>query len=347
MKPNIFNFSTKELTQDAFICWLIMWADNSNINYDAELNKTAKYFIKELLSKQINISNIEISKVNVWRQYENIDIWAEINDDIALIIEDKTDKKQHSKQLERYKIIAEKYYKKKPRKLVFIYLKTGNENLVNNKTIINKGYSVFGRTDFLKVLNSNKQIKNDIFIDFKDRLNSIEKDTNLYLETEKIRKNWYAAQGFYLKLQSLQIERFNLKEEEYDWVKIGSWDYVPNKTGGFLGYWYYPKWTKYGEIYIQIENKIGYDFKVTLKISNWKQKTELLYELLTYFQEISKSFNLKITKPDRFKTGKASTLAIIDIKLIDNNEKFDIDNFFKDLQILEKVLDEFENKYKK
>lgn len=26
-KPNIFNFATSELSQDAFICWIISWFD--------------------------------------------------------------------------------------------------------------------------------------------------------------------------------------------------------------------------------------------------------------------------------------------------------------------------------
>ena len=27
MTPNLFDFATKELSQDAVICWLIAWAD--------------------------------------------------------------------------------------------------------------------------------------------------------------------------------------------------------------------------------------------------------------------------------------------------------------------------------
>ena len=34
MKPNIFDIATKELSQDAFITWLLAFADNDNQQYD-------------------------------------------------------------------------------------------------------------------------------------------------------------------------------------------------------------------------------------------------------------------------------------------------------------------------
>jgi hypothetical protein len=30
MKPNIFKYATSELSQDAFICWLLAWAKDEN-----------------------------------------------------------------------------------------------------------------------------------------------------------------------------------------------------------------------------------------------------------------------------------------------------------------------------
>jgi hypothetical protein len=37
MEPNLFNYATSELSQDAFICWLIAWADSSQIENDKNL----------------------------------------------------------------------------------------------------------------------------------------------------------------------------------------------------------------------------------------------------------------------------------------------------------------------
>ena len=109
-RPNIFKIATKELSQDGFFTWLLKWADPTNQQYNTDLHDCAKKFVELLVSKQINLSdNFKINKVEAGRQWENIDIWAEINDNILLIIEDKTFTKQHSKQLERYKEIAQNY----------------------------------------------------------------------------------------------------------------------------------------------------------------------------------------------------------------------------------------------
>ena len=53
-KPNIFDISTKELSQDAFITWLILWADKEATQYDVELNKCGIDFVKELIKKKMS-----------------------------------------------------------------------------------------------------------------------------------------------------------------------------------------------------------------------------------------------------------------------------------------------------
>ena len=103
MKPNIFKLATKELSQDGFFTWLIQWADNTYIQHNQQLNETAKDFVRLLLDET---SDYQIKKVEAGRQWNNIDIWAEVNDEYAIIIEDKTNTGEHSEQLERYKQIA-------------------------------------------------------------------------------------------------------------------------------------------------------------------------------------------------------------------------------------------------
>jgi hypothetical protein len=45
--PNLFDFATSELSQDAFICWLASWADPSYRDDDEALHATA--FLDRLL----------------------------------------------------------------------------------------------------------------------------------------------------------------------------------------------------------------------------------------------------------------------------------------------------------
>ena len=53
MKPNIFEIATKELNQDAFITWLLQFADANCIKYDEYINKCGIEFVTELIKKQI------------------------------------------------------------------------------------------------------------------------------------------------------------------------------------------------------------------------------------------------------------------------------------------------------
>jgi len=64
MKPNIFRLATKELSQDGFFTWLLQWADNSNSQFDLQLNDTAKDFIRLLIGQT---NDYQITKVEAGR----------------------------------------------------------------------------------------------------------------------------------------------------------------------------------------------------------------------------------------------------------------------------------------
>jgi len=328
MKPNIFRLATKELSQDGFFTWLLQWADNDQRQHDQQLNETAKDFVRLLLGQT---SDYKISKVVAGRQWNNIDIWAEINDEYFIGIEDKTNSGEHSEQLERYKEIATNHYKDKSHKLVFVYLKTGNESLSTLNKIREKGYSIIDRKAVLQVLNQ-RPVSNEIFNDFKDYLTEIENQTNLYDKLENITSVWRAGEGFYTKLQ----------ENIAEW---SDWRYVANQMGGFLGFWYH--WTgtdEIGEIYIQIENAFEYGIKLVIKIADWEQNTDTLYRVLNEIKPIAEKNGLYITKPDRYRAGETSTLAIVQNAFqSDSNGNFDFTAFLTTLKQLEKTLDEYTN----
>jgi hypothetical protein len=328
MQPNIFRLATKELSQDGFFTWLLQWADNDHNQHNQLLNETAKDFVRLLLGKSVDY---QINKVEAGRQWNNIDIWAEINDEYFIGIEDKTNTGEHSEQLERYKEIASNHYKDKKHKLVFVYLKTGNESSATLKKVIEKGYSTIDRRAILNVLNQ-RDVHNDIFNDFKEYLITIENQTNSYTKFENIISDWKAAEGFYIKLQ----------EHIPEWT---DWRYVANQMGGFLGFWYH--WTgtdEIGEIYIQIENAFEYGIKLVIKIADWEQSTNTLYQVLNEIKPYAEKNGLSITKPDRYRAGETSTLAIIQNAFqTDVNGNFDFEGFLKTLKQLEKTLDEYCN----
>lgn len=327
-KPNIFRIATKELSQDAFFTWLLQWADKDNAVHNQQLNDTAKDFVKYLIQQQHDTFALEIKKVEAGRQMQYIDIYAVVNDEYFIVIEDKTNSVAHSKQLERYRVTAFEKNKDKNVKHVFIYLKIGNESLETLKNVSEKGYAIIDRKMVLSVFNQ-RQVHNDIFNEFNENLKAIETQTNSFTKFDNLITHWYAGQGFYIKLQELLGE----------WT---DWRYVPNQTGGFLGFWYH--WVKTSEynLYIQIENAFGYGIKLVVKIGDWTPNTALLYEILSDLQSNSQKHGLTLSKPTKYKAGETSTLAIIQNSFaIGSNGNLDIGEFIQTLKKLENLLDEY------
>lgn len=304
MKPNIFNIATKELHQDAFITWLLQYADNKYQVADEQMNACGKIFIKKLICKVDSSFDEEIISVKAGRQWENIDVWAEINSKYLIIIEDKTNTSHHSNQLQRYKNTAEKWCSENNFELpICIYLKTGNESQSNLSNIIKQGFSIFSRKDFIEVLHIFKTSTNNIFLDFFDRLTYLEKSNNEF-ET-KIISEWNGNdwQGFFQFLEKHDI--------------VSNWDWVNNKSGGFwnaIMNWNY--WGCY-PFYIQLE-----EGKLCFKVSTDPNDVDIpkdtfrnqirnnLYQLIMV--KANEFGFTHIRKPNRFGNGKYMTVAIVD-----------------------------------
>lgn len=304
MKPNIFDIATKELNQDAFITWLLQFADPKYQSVNKKLNACGKAFVSQLLNKQISSFEQQINKVEAGRQWENIDVWAEVNDKYLIVIEDKTYSSHHSNQLARYKEKAEKWCEKNSyENPICIYLKTGNESQSSLTDIVKQGFAIFSRLDFINLLDEFKDIDNDIFIDFYERLKRIEKSN--YDFENKLIKDWNGNdwQGF-----------FQFLEKE---IKIVNWHYVNNPSGGFWNAvlnWDY--WNVY-PTYIQLE-----EGKLCFKISTDLDEVEMLKDLArgeirnqlhNLILNQAKKFGFEnIRRPDRFGNGNYMTVAVVD-----------------------------------
>ena len=96
---NLFDFATKELSQDAFLRWLFE-------NYNCE-NESIKNAFRKLFNSFTNDSFVdkEITDLKTVAQWKNIDIsiWFKVDDeDYLIIIEDKTGSSVHDNQLDKY-----------------------------------------------------------------------------------------------------------------------------------------------------------------------------------------------------------------------------------------------------
>ncbi len=50
-RPNLFSYATKELSQDAFICWSLEWAKSENAKADSKLHAYGVALIKALFKQ--------------------------------------------------------------------------------------------------------------------------------------------------------------------------------------------------------------------------------------------------------------------------------------------------------
>ena len=101
-RPNLFSYATSELSQDAFICWLLAWASPEYSNTDRELHRCALNCIHAFYKKHNKPIPSAIEKVEIFKQNNNIDVLCIVNDKHAILIEDKTNTENHSNQLRRY-----------------------------------------------------------------------------------------------------------------------------------------------------------------------------------------------------------------------------------------------------
>ena len=306
MKPNIFNIATKELSQDAFITWLLQWADIDNQQHDNLLHTCGQDFVRKLIASQYHDTVSTITKVEAGRQWKNIDVWAEINtpeSNYLIIIEDKTFSSEHSDQLTTYKTSGEDYCAEHNFKLVCIYLKTGSEPERVLKAIRSKGFATFNRKDFVNFLSKYENISNHIYRDFTLRLENIEAEHNAF-ETMTI-GNWD---------EPCWIGFYQLLEKEIEDV---DWHYVNPPAGG--GFWNAClSWVDWGgfPVCLTIEQG-GLSFKICTDPEEMSfegdfdrgvKRNQWSNIILTYANKVGLN---EIIRPDRFGSGKYMTAALV------------------------------------
>jgi hypothetical protein len=223
MRPNLFHYAARELSQDAIICWLLAWADQACEAEDVALHQVGHSLVSNLLKLQGVPCPKEI-KVKVHQQALGADIVAEVGEDCVLLIEDKVDAGLHGDQLQRYqRKIAEKFA---GRSIVPVYVKTGDQ--WNYTEAEKAGYNIFVRHQILELLRPWKDTVSDtIFVDFLAHLEERESETESYA-TKPVSawtKKWDPWKGFYKRLQC-------------EFPGGVQWNYVANPRGGFLGAWW-------------------------------------------------------------------------------------------------------------
>lgn len=293
--PNLFQFATSELSQDAFLCWLLAWADNRYSEEDPALHRAGRSFVNALLAKHGKILN-ETLVVELHRQYQGVvDIVAVINDRHVLLIEDKKHAGLHGDQLNRYLAMVTEGF---PHcKVLPTFLKTGDQS--DYKKVEDARYRLFLREDLLNVLRAerNAGVKNGIFLDFLQHLEELEEAVQSFSNRPISDWSWESWTGFYKQLQ-LEIPGLG-------------WDYVSSPSGGFLGAWWYGRKWQDCDVYLQIEQgslcfKIGVPEKS--RASDLRDRWHK--ELMEAAAGLPLSLPLK--RPRKFGSGWTMTVAVVE-----------------------------------
>ena len=340
MINNLFFYATKELSQDAFICWLCSFDLRNSDSNDNVLRDCAHHFISSMLFGETIIEKEQencfyLDKIE--KQVGNIDVLLTVvsNGEVyKIIIEDKTYSAEHDNQLERYKQNvktlknAELY---QPVKVIGIYYKTGFQS--SYKNVRKAGYKIFDRKKILELLAPYvEETDNQIFRDYYSYWNNFERLSLEYKEKDFADWSWQTVNGFFNHIQ-------NVIEENSDmWC---GYDWVQNKSGGFWGLWYglnddyIEKDGIKGELYLQVEIRWDeglnrYYYKNCLKF-NKASGNDADYTIL---QESVRDEMLKcgFEEPKRIGHGKHITIGVFgDESIVSYNdiEKDILDSFEK------------------
>ena len=220
-ETNLFHWATSELSQDAFICWLLSFSKNNGIN--PQLEACAWNFIHSIpnlqnAKKLVNIERQVAVKIPDERRKGIIDVLLTV-DDCKIIIEDKIYSPADDSQMDKY-VAALKAVGAK--NIIGVFYKPVSQCHFSQK------YFTFTRNVLFSIFNPYKtKIDSDIFKNYLEYLEYFDNEENAY-KTFPI-SEWYGIRynGFFQHLKDSGLVSTN-----------AGYGYVANFQGGFMGMWW-------------------------------------------------------------------------------------------------------------
>lgn len=304
IEPNIFEYATSELSQDAFLCYLLSFGSS---NYSkTEEYKLARSFLKEL--------HIEEDIEEIKRQKSHIDVLI-LTQKYAVVLEDKTFSKEHSEQLKRYVEKCKNDYPNKNVKL--LYFKTGYTSIQEKdelnkyeadigikidifdvKRIVSVSKKYDGNDVIIKMwlekirekYNNIKNVENTNGIDKLENYtpfdNQLQQDVYLDLLTQEFKKNfkrayWYrAGQGItpHIRLEERYIpynsEHYEIHFGIYIMFRKEAWiivkEHLYNEGHKYRFKLYEKEYTKYKD---ELDN-LKHNLQQAITDDGWEKKNE-------------------------------------------------------------------------
>lgn len=218
--PNIFDYATKEFTQDAMICWLL------------NCKETCLPFLNTFIFK----NNAEIKgdikfECEPKRQINRIDVYVNIEYNgryYPIIFENKTNTTVHDKQIERYCEQVYKWFKDNSKldKIFLVYFKTGYMFDKEKKLVEEEYNKIENKQNFCHkpIFISAEDMKGFIFT-YKDKYYLLEDYYNylekLINEQKKYFEKWYEPDSLSKHIGQGRFFQ-ELFGEDTDWLEANS-----------------------------------------------------------------------------------------------------------------------------
>ena len=325
-RNNIFYFATKELSQDALLCWLI-----NGYNFkDEELYPKSKTLLDHILKSynhDLNIEDYNILKIE--RQFCHIDIYVLLEnkkneEKIGIIIEDKKLTSEHDNQIANYKEKLKKLKEFNGKEIITVYYKPYEEINELQKDVIKIDRQYMLKNIFNSFLN------NQIYLDYKVYLEEIEEiyqnlESIPICEWEKRKEIYYMFAKKYN--QNIKYSDKKMKVVQFNGSTFIDW-YEINKLSGELS-------TIFKKVYLSLN--INYE-KYELRIRGIAQKECSRQAREKVEQQISNLCNEENLKTSSFsyrKIKENSNIFIAKINLIPEDKCKEL---LEKIKILESIL---------
>jgi hypothetical protein len=294
LRPNLFRYATSELSQDAFLCWLLEAADAKYQATCPELHALGQAFVSLIFASHPDAPPpARIETVEIEQQKARIDILCWVNRDIVIVIEDKVGTKQSAGQLRRYREHVANRLKRPASRRLHAYVQTGDQSTY--APVMLDGYAVFRRADLLALfeseLGTRARAASHVLDDFASRMRKVEDLVQSYRTKPIGEWGGKARIGFVARLQ-----------EE---LGGGHWEYMPNGAGGFFGYFGEPVQADGCKVYLQVEmspreNKLCFKIDVREEAHQKRLRDHWHQKLIAE----SKGLGVDIVKPGRMLEGR-------------------------------------------
>lgn len=337
--PNIFSFSGKELSHDAFFAWLASCASERYASLDPQLSHVARNFIKFLLGTD---SEITFGDVNPHRQWNKADLLIEVWGIGGILIENKTNSSEHSDQLHKYKSAFENWKKNKAgyNHFAMLYIKTGVEAEYSLNGIRHLGYRVIDREELLAFFQS-QQTDNLIVNHFTDYLRKIDTQHSLD-KVSRIEGNVDAMHQLVKEIADDFSVRLGqpIKFDKYHFSNYAGMWYFGSPLPNFLGL----NSSLFIEFYWKKPAKINTPVLMAVKMKDHGKNRQNLSKVANLLVQLAPQYDLQLGKIHLGRLSGGQPIVYV-LKPFGEvlDDRLDIEVVKTNLKNLERLLTAFSN----